>query len=59
MNSLHPAFPVPHGIVALPVLASGIACVLVALRRTLDSAVVLADGKGDRGERSGESGHIS
>lgn len=59
MNSLHPVFPVPHGIVALPVLAAGIACVLVALRRVLDSLVVAIDGKGDRGGRGQGGSHIS
>jgi TRAP-type C4-dicarboxylate transport system permease small subunit len=59
LNSLHPVFPVPHGIVALPALAAGVACVLVALRRTLDSLLVLIDGTGGRGESGPGSGHIS
>jgi TRAP-type C4-dicarboxylate transport system permease small subunit len=49
MNSLHPVFPVPHGIVALPVLAGAIGCVLVALRKVLDT--LLALGGGDERER--------
>ena len=44
MNSLHPVFPVPHGVVALPVVIAAIGCVLVALRKTLDTSLALIDG---------------
>jgi len=59
LTSLHPVFPVPHGIVALPAVAAGVACVLVALRRTLDSMLALIDGADDRGARGQGGGHIS
>lgn len=59
LNSLHPVFPVPHGIVALPAVAAGIACVLVAVRRTLDSLLALIDGTGGRGETGQGGAHIS
>jgi TRAP-type C4-dicarboxylate transport system permease small subunit len=58
LNSLHPVFPVPHGIVALPAVAAGVACVLVALRRMLDSLLALIDGTGGRGEAGPGSGHV-
>jgi len=44
MNSLHPVFPVPHGVVALPVLIAAFACVLVAVRKMLDAMLALIDG---------------
>ena len=44
MNSLHPVFPVPHGVVALPVLIAAAFCVLAALRRLIDSIATLAEG---------------
>lgn len=44
LNSLHPVFPVPHGVVVLPVLVAAFACVLVALRKSLDALVALVDG---------------
>ena len=43
MNSLHPVFPVPHGVVALPVLVASAICVLAALRRALDALRHLVD----------------
>jgi len=58
LNSLHPVFPVPHGIVALPAVAAGLACVLVAVRRTLDSLLALIDGAGGRGETGQGGGHV-
>ena len=48
MNSLHPVFPVPHGIVALPVLAGAVGCVLVALRKALDALLALGGRPDDR-----------
>lgn len=59
LNSLHPVFPVPHGIVALPAVAAGVACVLVAIRRTLDTLLALIDGRSVRGESGPGGGHIS
>ena len=44
MNSLHPVFPVPHGVVALPVLAGAAGGSLVALRKALDALLALGGG---------------
>lgn len=44
MNSLHPVFPVPHGVVAVPVLIASAFCVLAALRRLIDALVTLTEG---------------
>lgn len=44
MNSIHPVFPVPHGVVALPVLVASAFCVLAALRRLIDSIATFAEG---------------
>ena len=51
MNSLHPVFPVPHGVVALPVVIAAIGCVLVALRKTLDTGLALIDGNRGAGNQ--------
>jgi len=51
MNSLHPVFPVPHGVVALPIVIAAIGCVLVALRKTLDTGLVLIDGGRPAGDQ--------
>lgn len=56
LNSIHPVFPVPHGVVALPAVIAGAACLLVALRRMLDSLLVLLNGGVERGARATE-GH--
>lgn len=56
LNSIHPVFPVPHGVVAMPAVVAGAACLLVALRRTLDSILVAIDGGAERGANPAE-GH--
>lgn len=48
LNSLHPVFPVPHGVVVLPVLIAAFGCVMVALRKALESLLALVDGDGPR-----------
>ncbi|MBL8697082.1 MAG: TRAP transporter small permease [Alphaproteobacteria bacterium] len=55
LNSLHPVFPVPHGVVALPVVIAAVACTITALRRTLDAALACIDGT----EIRHGGGHIS
>ncbi len=43
LNSLHPVFPVPHGIIALPVVVGAAACVLAALRKAGDKIITVID----------------
>jgi TRAP-type C4-dicarboxylate transport system permease small subunit len=43
LHSLHPVFPIPHGVVVLPVLIAGAGCLLVAIRKSLDSLLALHD----------------
>jgi len=43
LYSLHPVFPVPHGIVALPVIVGAAGCLLVAVRKALDATLALVD----------------
>jgi TRAP-type C4-dicarboxylate transport system permease small subunit len=47
LSSLHPVFPVPHGIVALPAVVGAAGCVLVALRKALDALLALG-GSGEK-----------
>ncbi len=45
LNSLHPVFPVPHGIIALPVVVGAAACTLAALRKTCDTFIAVIDAR--------------